>query len=92
MVFLDEGSSSNRGKYGRLLAYVQLPDSRILNEVLLSEGYAYADLRFEHSFFNKYKLIESAARSSNKGLWPQVSREQLPDWLQREKPNFLLGN
>ncbi len=87
-VYLDEGNNT-RGKYGRLLAYVQLPNGRYLNELLLSEGYAYADLRFDHSFYNKYKLLESSARSLNKGLWKEAAREELPSWLQRGKPDLL---
>ncbi len=86
-VYLEERRT--RGKYGRLLAYVQLPDGSFLNKVLLKEGYAYADLRFKHSFYNKYKQLESAARSGKKGLWEKVTREQLPEWLQRMKPNLL---
>jgi len=78
-----------RGKYGRLLAYLQIPDSRFLNEVLLAEGYAYADLRFKHSFFNKYKQLQAAARSKKRGLWQNVKKNQLPQWLQRIKPNLL---
>ena len=87
-VYLDEGSRT-RGKYGRLLAYIKLPDGRFLNEVLLTEGYAYADLRFAHSFYNTYTQLESAARAQKSGLWRSVTRDQLPGWLQREKPNLL---
>jgi micrococcal nuclease len=87
-VYLDQGNRT-RGKYGRLLAYVQLSDGQYLNELLLTEGYAYADLRFDHSFYNKYKQLESSARSLKKGLWREVTREQLPLWLQKEKPNLL---
>ena len=87
-VYLDPVNNT-RGKYGRLLAYVQLPDGRYLNELLLIEGYAYADLRFDHSRYNKYKQLESTARSLNKGLWQNVTREELPPWLQREKPDLL---
>jgi len=87
-VYLDKDKNS-RDKYNRLLAYIQLPDKRFLNEVLLIEGYAYADLRFSHSYYNKYKQLKSAARSQKKGLWANVTREQLPDWLQRERPNLL---
>jgi len=87
-VYLEEHRT--RGYYGRLLAYVQLPDDRFLNEALLTEGFAYADLRFRHSFYHKYKQLESAARSQKKGLWEKVTREQLPEWLQRKKPNLLL--
>ena len=77
-VYLEEHRT--RGYYGRLLAYVQLPDRRFLNEVLLSEGFAYADLRFRHSFYNKYKQLEASARSGKKGLWKKVTREQMPEW------------
>jgi len=88
-VFLD-APNPTRGKYGRLLAYVQLPDGRFLNEALLTEGFAYADLRFEHSLYNKYKQLESAARSLDKGLWQNVTRNQLPEWLQRMNPKLLV--
>jgi endonuclease YncB( thermonuclease family) len=66
-IYLEEHST--RGKYDRLLAYVQLPDGRFLNEVLLTEGFAYADLRFRHSLYQKYKQLESSARRQQKGLW-----------------------
>ncbi len=80
-IYLDKDRNT-RGKYGRLLAYVQLPDRTFLNERLLSEGYAYADLRFKHSFYNKYKQLEAVARSEGKGLWPEVTAEQMPEWKQ----------
>ncbi|NIP28372.1 MAG: hypothetical protein GWN67_04010 [Phycisphaerae bacterium] len=87
-VYLD--ATRTRGNYGRLLAYVQLPDSRFLNEVLITEGFAYADLRFRHSLYQKYKQLESSARRRKKGLWEKVTREQLPEWLQRMKSNLLV--
>jgi len=79
-VYLDSPNPT-RGKYGRLLAYVKLPDGGFVNEVLLTEGYAYADSRFSHSFFNKYKQLQSLARSGKKGLWQNVTPDQLPQWL-----------
>lgn len=82
-------AARTRGYYGRLLAYVQLPDGSMLNEVLLTEGLAYADLRFDHSFYHKYEQLQAAARSRKTGLWEQVTREQLPQWLQRENPKLL---
>ena len=88
-VYLDEGNRT-RDRYGRLLAYVQLPDGNFLNEVLISEGYAYADLRFRHSFYNKYQQLQACARGLKRGLWLNVGRGQLPEWLQKEKPNLLL--
>ncbi len=88
-VYLDEGNDT-RGKYGRLLAYVKIPDGRFLNELLLTEGYAYADLRFQHSFYHRYKKLENIACRKGKGLWESVTREQLPDWLRARKPKFLV--
>ena len=87
-VYLDEGNRT-RGYYGRVLAYLQLEDKRFFNEVLVAEGYAYADLRFRHSHYNKYKQLESAARGQKKGLWREVKREQMPEWLQKKKPTLL---
>ncbi|MBN1360940.1 MAG: thermonuclease family protein [Sedimentisphaerales bacterium] len=87
-LYLDE-SGRSRGNYGRLLAYVELPDERILNDVLLLEGYAYADLRFRHSRYQRYQQLEATARSLQRGLWAQVKREQLPDWLQGMQPDLL---
>jgi len=87
-IYLEEHST--RGKYGRLLAYVRLPDGRFLNEVLVSEGFAYADIRFRHSLYLKYGQLEASAHRHQKGLWEKVRREQLPDWLQRMKPNLLV--
>jgi endonuclease YncB( thermonuclease family) len=52
-VYLDERAGS-RDRYPRLLAYIELPDGKFLNEELLSEGYAYADKRFRHSYYQKY--------------------------------------
>lgn len=80
-IYLDE-ENRTRDKYERLLAYVQLPDGRFLNEVLLSEGFAYADSLFRHSFYNKYKQLESAARSQKRGLWEKVTPDQFPEWRQ----------
>jgi micrococcal nuclease len=78
-----EKEKKPRDKYHRLLAYIQLSDGTFLNEILLSEGYAYADLRFKHGLYNKYKQLESVARSQKKGLWANVTPEQMPKWRQK---------
>jgi len=81
-VYLDERAGS-RDRYQRLLAYLELPDGRFLNEELLSEGYVYADRRFKHSYYQKYLQLEASARSQGKGLWRSVTPEQMPPWLQK---------
>jgi micrococcal nuclease len=90
-VHLDERAKS-RDRYGRLLAYIELQDGKFLNEELLSEGYAYADRRFRHSYYQKYLQLEAGARALGQGLWKAVTPEQMPPWLQRkqaEAPNRL---
>lgn len=87
-IYLEEHNT--RGKYGRLLAYVQLSDGRFLNEVLVSGGFAYADLRFRHSLYQKYEQLELSAHRQKKGVWEKVTRIQLPEWLQKMRPNLLV--
>lgn len=81
-VYLDQRAGS-RDRYGRLLAYIELPDDRFLNEELLSQGFAYADLRFKHGYYQKYRQLEAGARALKEGLWAHVKPEQTPAWRQK---------
>lgn len=73
-----------RGKYGRLLAYVYLErGGTMFNELLLEKGYAYADLRFDHHYFDRFKAIEKRARKNRTGLWADVTLDRMPAWKQR---------
>jgi micrococcal nuclease len=87
-IYLDKRSET-RGKYGRLLAYIKLADGTFLNEVLLTEGYVYADLRFRNTLIYKYRGLESVARGNRRGLWENPTREQLPEWLKEKNPPWL---
>ncbi len=63
-----------RDRYGRLLAYVYLPDGRMLNEVLLREGYASLltippNVRYVDRFRRAYRY----AVEKKKGLWAERS-------------------
>ena len=86
-VILDEKSPA-RDRYGRLLAHLELADGRSVNEELVSEGFAYADLRFANDRFERYVRLEEEARAGKKGLWKEVTKEQFPKWLQRERPGI----
>jgi len=87
-VLLDK-ESGTRDKYGRLLAHVLLADGRGVNEELVRKGFAYVDLRFENERFDRYVQLEVEARETAAGLWKEVSKEQLPRWLQRMRPGIL---
>jgi len=81
--------SSARDRYGRLLAYLQFEDENTINELIIKNGFGYADLRFAHSRFEKYAAIQSQAVKNEIGLWKDVQKHQLPDWLNRENPDIL---
>jgi micrococcal nuclease len=57
-------------RYGRLLAYVFLPDGIFLNEHLLQKGYAFYMLRQPNLKYNQ-RLLEAqqAAMKAKRGLW-----------------------
>ncbi len=59
-----------RDRYGRLLAYVYLPDGTFLNAELLRQGYARVltippNVRYAEMFL----ALEREARENNRGLW-----------------------
>lgn len=55
--------------YGRVLAYVHLDDGTILNEAMLSNGYAKAYLNVSFRYKKRYVLLHNGARLKGKGLW-----------------------
>ena len=81
-VTLRLGESETRDRYGRLLAYVYLDDARTLNELLVREGHAYAHRRYPHQFQPQFEAAENEARRDRRGLWRDVTVEQMPDWRQ----------
>lgn len=60
---------SERDRYGRLLAYVVLPDGRMLNRVLLEKGYAAVYRRFDFRLKKDFLRTEADARRKKIGLW-----------------------
>lgn len=58
-------------KHGRLLAYLYLPDGRLLNRILLNKGLASVFRRFQFSRKEEFLSAEQAARDSKIGLWQQ---------------------
>ena len=78
-----------RGRYGRLLAYVQLPDEEILNAEIIKNGYGYAYLSYPHSEFSAYQILMQEAIDDQAGLWKNATREQLPKWLRSKRPDLL---
>ena len=66
-----------RDTYGRLLAYIRTEGGEMFNETLVSEGFAFAYLKFpfDEAWKKRLKDAENGARLSGKGLW---QREPYP--------------
>ncbi len=57
-------------KYGRLLAYVWLSDGRMLNEVIIKEGYAQVyTIPPNVKYQDRLLAAQRYARENRKGLW-----------------------
>lgn len=81
--------AEQRCRYGRLLAYVVLPDGRDFNAELIRSGCGYADVRFPHSRSDAYLELMETAIAEQVGLWQEAQRSDLPQWLQRRRPDLL---
>ena len=78
IVRLEIDPRMTRDKYGRLLAYVHLPDGQMLNRLLVAQGYAYADPRFDHRYKREFGDLQRRARKDGAGLWKDVNPSDLP--------------
>ena len=59
-----------RDRYGRLLAYVWLPDGRMLNRVMIEKGYAQPlTIPPNVAFADVFRAGARAARQAGLGLW-----------------------
>jgi len=70
-----------RGDNRRLLAYLLLDDGRMLNRLLVAEGYAYADPRYPHPLRSEFASIMAEARKARRGLWAEATEADLPYYL-----------
>jgi micrococcal nuclease len=60
---------TTRDRYGRLLAYATLADGRLLNRLMLEQGYAVVYRRFEFAHKRDFLRAEAQARRLKRGLW-----------------------
>ncbi len=67
----------DRDRYGRIVGLVTV-DGRLLNEVLVREGWAWAYRRYS----DRFVPAEKEAKAKRKGLWRGTNPE--PPWLYRK--------
>jgi len=58
-----------RDRYGRLLAYVYLPDGTFLNAEIIKRGYGFANTRYRFRYLDKFIGYEGEAMGNGNGLW-----------------------
>jgi micrococcal nuclease len=64
------GDVEARDRYGRLLAYVWLPDGTFWNALLAAEGYAQLiTIPPDVTYAGLFRRLVDEARSANRGLW-----------------------
>jgi endonuclease YncB( thermonuclease family) len=71
-----------RSEDGALLAYLFLTDTDNLNLDLIRDGQAFADRRVPHAFKAQFEQAEADARRKGRGMWKDLSDDQMPAWRQ----------
>ena len=67
---------STSDRYGRTLAYVYLSDGRMVEDILLEEGYArLMTIQPNSKYAEHFKMIESKAKKNEKGYWQGLFNE-----------------
>ena len=68
---LPDPKAPNRGKYGRLLRYVFLPNGEFVNAELVEQGYAFSYIYQEFQFMKYFGDLEKEAKEKKLGLWSE---------------------
>lgn len=58
-------------KFGRILAYLYLPDGTLLNRLLIERGLAFVYRRFDFRFKQDFLAAEKQAQNKRFGLWEE---------------------
>lgn len=64
-----EYDQTPRDRYGRLLAYLYLPDGRCVNAEIIRQGYGFAYVKYPFKYMDAYRALEREARDAGRGLW-----------------------
>lgn len=68
-----------RDKYGRLLAYAWTKDGRLINKLMLEDGYAMLlTIPPNIKYVDEFRRAQASARGSKKGIWGRSGLRQSP--------------
>jgi endonuclease YncB( thermonuclease family) len=80
--------ASSHDRYRRRLAYVYLPDGKLLNLEIIRQGYGFAYTRFPFARLEQFRAAEREAREQRRGLWAEPTAARAPpgDAVPRDVP------
>jgi len=87
-----EYDQQRRDPHGRLLAFVRLADGRLLNEVIICEGYspAYTRFPFRRDYMKRFRRCAQHAQAEGKKRW--ATKEVAPsDRVESRQPGEYVG-
>lgn len=73
-VYILQEANNLKDRYGRTLAYIELGNGKILNEVMVEAGYAKAYNKIICSELPKYQQLSLNAKTNKKGLYLYVDQ------------------
>jgi len=85
-----EYDREKRGKYGRLLAYVYLPDSTFVNAEIIRQGFGFAYTKYPFKYKELFISLEKEAKRNNRGYWKYGGKGELEWIIKRGQKPFLV--
>ena len=91
--------SKDRDRYQRLLRYVIL-DGVDINKIMISDGFAFAYLKYRFGKKNNYKQAQIQSREANKGIWGNSSnqtslkkqeKKETTNWKNISPKSYFIG-
>ena len=79
--------SNDRDRYQRLLRYVIL-DGVDINKKMVSDGFAFAYLKYHFSNSHEYEQAQIQARESNKGIWGDSKKKTIFSEQEKKETTF----
>ena len=79
--------SNDRDRYQRLLRYVIL-DGVDINKKMISDGFAFAYLKYHFSKSDDYEQTQLQARETNKGIWGDSKKEIIINEQEKKETAF----
>jgi micrococcal nuclease len=83
VVLEPDNLSNNRDRYNRILRYVILEGVDI-NKKMVSEGFAFAYLKYKFSKLREYENAQLEANETNKGIWGFSKKEIIKEQEKKE--------